>query len=73
MPATATMVGDLLGLLARRCTPTPSGSSFYYIGHPWEHVLGMGLGAIFVNQLVKWGREAQGGPRQDAGQGQGRQ
>lgn len=21
---------------------------------PWEHVLGMGLGAIFVNQLVKW-------------------
>ncbi|GJN07381.1 hypothetical protein PR202_ga25207 [Eleusine coracana subsp. coracana] len=21
---------------------------------PWEHVLGMGLGAVFVNQLVKW-------------------
>ncbi|CAD5184934.1 unnamed protein product [Musa acuminata subsp. malaccensis] len=27
MPATATMGGDLLGLLARRCTPTASGSS----------------------------------------------
>lgn len=24
---------------------------------PWEHVLGMGLGVVFVNQLVKW--EAQ--------------
>lgn len=24
---------------------------------PWEHVLGMGLGAVFVNQLLKW--EAQ--------------
>lgn len=21
---------------------------------PWEHVLGMGLGVVFVNQLVKW-------------------
>lgn len=24
---------------------------------PWEHVVGMGLGAVFVNQLLKW--EAQ--------------
>lgn len=21
---------------------------------PWEHVVGMGLGAVFANQLVKW-------------------
>jgi hypothetical protein len=21
---------------------------------PWEHVVGMGLGVVFVNQLVKW-------------------
>jgi len=21
---------------------------------PWEHVLGMGIGAVFVNQLVKF-------------------
>lgn len=21
---------------------------------PWEHVIGMGLGAVFVNSLVKW-------------------
>jgi hypothetical protein len=24
---------------------------------PWEHVIGMGLGVVFVNQLLKW--EAQ--------------
>ncbi|KAK9093265.1 hypothetical protein Syun_028176 [Stephania yunnanensis] len=52
MPATATIVGAVLGL----------GTQMYsnalrklpYMRHPWEHVLGMGLGAIFVNQLVKW-------------------
>ncbi|OMO68888.1 hypothetical protein CCACVL1_19778 [Corchorus capsularis] len=26
---------------------------------PWEHVLGMGLGAVFVNQLVKWDAQLQ--------------
>lgn len=26
---------------------------------PWEHVLGMGLGAVFVNQLVKWDVQLQ--------------
>jgi len=31
---------------------------FMYLGvDPWEHVVGMGLGAVFVNQLLKW--EAQ--------------
>lgn len=25
-----------------------------FVLDPWEHVLGMGLGAVFVNQLVKW-------------------
>ena len=52
MPATATMLGCLLGL----------GTQMYsnalrklpYMRHPWEHVLGMGIGAVFVNQLVKW-------------------
>ncbi|KAM1122951.1 hypothetical protein C1H46_040946 [Malus baccata] len=52
MPITSTMVGALLGL----------GTQMYsnalrklpYMRHPWEHVLGMGLGAVFVNQLVKW-------------------
>ncbi|EHA8587459.1 hypothetical protein COCNU_scaffold002267G000010 [Cocos nucifera] len=52
MPATATVVGALLGL----------GTQLYsnalrklpYMRHPWEHLLGMGLGAVFVNQLVKW-------------------
>ncbi|CAN6183447.1 unnamed protein product, partial [Urochloa humidicola] len=52
MPATPTIIGALLGL----------GTQMYsnalrklpYMRHPWEHVLGMGLGAVFVNQLVKW-------------------
>ncbi|KAK9268092.1 hypothetical protein L1049_010531 [Liquidambar formosana] len=52
MPASATLIGALLGL----------GTQMYsnalrklpYMRHPWEHVLGMGLGVVFVNQLVKW-------------------
>ncbi|KAL5197321.1 hypothetical protein ABZP36_000833 [Zizania latifolia] len=52
MPATPTIIGALLGL----------GTQLYsnalrklpYMRHPWEHVLGMGLGAVFVNQLVSW-------------------
>lgn len=37
---------------------TTSFSIFHLLGvDPWEHVLGMGLGVVFVNQLVKW--EAQ--------------
>uniref|UniRef100_A0A0E0LKY0 Uncharacterized protein n=1 Tax=Oryza punctata TaxID=4537 RepID=A0A0E0LKY0_ORYPU len=52
MPATPTIIGALLGL----------GTQMYsnalrklpYMRHPWEHVVGMGLGAVFVNQLVKW-------------------
>ncbi|XP_078445990.1 excitatory amino acid transporter [Wolffia australiana] len=52
MPATATAIGVLLGL----------GTQIYsnalrklpLMRHPWEHVLGMGLGAVFVNQLVSW-------------------
>jgi hypothetical protein len=27
---------------------------FLFVPDPWEHVVGMGLGAVFVNQLVKW-------------------
>ncbi|KAJ6703301.1 EXCITATORY AMINO ACID TRANSPORTER [Salix viminalis] len=46
------MIGALLGL----------GTQMYsnalrklpYMRHPWEHVVGMGLGVVFVNQLVKW-------------------
>ncbi|XP_059656518.1 uncharacterized protein LOC132303314 [Cornus florida] len=57
MPATAVTIGALLGL----------GTQMYsnalrklpYMRHPWEHVLGMGLGALFVNQLVKWDGKLQ--------------
>ncbi|XP_020207298.1 uncharacterized protein LOC109792311 [Cajanus cajan] len=48
----ATAIGALLGL----------GTQMYsnalrklpYMRHPWEHVIGMGLGVVFVNQLFKW-------------------
>ncbi|KAH7569737.1 hypothetical protein JRO89_XS06G0258100 [Xanthoceras sorbifolium] len=51
------MIGALLGL----------GTQMYsnalrklpYMRHPWEHVLGMGLGVVFVNQLVKWEVQVQ--------------
>ncbi|XP_042519851.1 uncharacterized protein LOC122093561 [Macadamia integrifolia] len=57
MPASATVIGVLLGF----------GTQVYSNGlrklplmrHPWEHVLGMGLGAIFANQLVKWDAKLQ--------------
>ncbi|KAI5595471.1 hypothetical protein BDE02_03G141000 [Populus trichocarpa] len=52
MVLSATVIGALLGL----------GTQMYsnalrklpYMRHPWEHVVGMGLGVVFVNQLVKW-------------------
>ncbi|XP_042058862.1 uncharacterized protein LOC121803244 [Salvia splendens] len=57
MPISATMFGALLG----------AGTQMYsnalrklpYTRHPWEHVLGMGLGALFVNQLIKFDAKAQ--------------
>ncbi|XP_020553943.1 uncharacterized protein LOC105175919 isoform X1 [Sesamum indicum] len=57
MAISATVVGALLGL----------GTQMYsnalrklpYMRHPWEHVLGMGLGAVFANQMVKWDAKAQ--------------
>ena len=27
---------------------------WFLLVDPWEHVVGMGLGVVFVNQLVKW-------------------
>ncbi|KAL1328395.1 hypothetical protein HN51_038260 [Arachis hypogaea] len=52
MPLSSTAIGALLGL----------GTQMYsnalrklpYMRHPWEHVLGMGLGVLFVDQLFKW-------------------
>ncbi|KAI5650310.1 hypothetical protein M9H77_36315 [Catharanthus roseus] len=57
MPASATIIGALLGL----------GTQMYsnalrklpYMRHPWEHLLGMGLGAVAANQMVKWDAKAQ--------------
>ncbi|CAN0911780.1 hypothetical protein LINGRAHAP2_LOCUS27048, partial [Linum grandiflorum] len=57
MAWSATMIGALLGL----------GTQMYsnalrklpYMRHPWEHVVGMGLGVVFVNQLVKWDAQLQ--------------
>ncbi|CAM8924508.1 unnamed protein product [Rhodiola kirilowii] len=52
MPVSTTLIGALLGL----------GTQMYsnalrklpYMRHPWEHAVGMGLGVVFVTQLVKW-------------------
>ncbi|KAJ4843028.1 hypothetical protein Tsubulata_005877 [Turnera subulata] len=52
MALSATVLGALLGL----------GTQMYsnalrklpYMRHPWEAVIGMGIGAVFTNQLVKW-------------------
>ncbi|CAI0546238.1 unnamed protein product [Linum tenue] len=57
MAWSATMIGALLGV----------GTQMYsnalrklpYMRHPWEHVVGMGLGVVFVNQLVKWDEKLQ--------------
>ncbi|TYI49712.1 hypothetical protein E1A91_D12G053800v1 [Gossypium mustelinum] len=57
MAVSATAIGALLGL----------GTQMYsnalrklpYMRHPWEHLLGMGLGAVFVNQLVNWDAQLQ--------------
>ncbi|XP_047333725.1 uncharacterized protein LOC124937504 [Impatiens glandulifera] len=57
MPLTTTMIGALLGV----------GTQMYsnalrklpYMRHPWEHVVGMGLGVLFANQLVKWDGKLQ--------------
>ncbi|KAK6916944.1 hypothetical protein RJ641_017695 [Dillenia turbinata] len=57
MPATATVVGALLGLGTQMYSN--SLRKLPYMRHPWEHVLGMGLGAVFVNQLVKWDAKLQ--------------
>ncbi|EPS69739.1 hypothetical protein M569_05028 [Genlisea aurea] len=56
MALSATVIGALLGL----------GTQMYsnalrklpYMRHPWEHVVGMGLGAVLANQMVKWDAQA---------------
>ncbi|OIW00705.1 hypothetical protein TanjilG_09674 [Lupinus angustifolius] len=55
MPLSATALGALLGLSTQMYSNALR--KLPYMRHPWEHVVGMGLGAIFVNQLLKW--EAQ--------------
>ncbi|KAL6502263.1 hypothetical protein OROHE_024856 [Orobanche hederae] len=57
MPISATAVGALLGLWTQMYSN--SLRKLPYMRHPWEHVLGMGLGAVFANQLVKWDVKAQ--------------
>ncbi|WOG81530.1 hypothetical protein DCAR_0100681 [Daucus carota subsp. sativus] len=52
MPATATMIGALLGLSTQIYSNALR--KLPLMRHPWEHVLGMGLGVVAINQLVKW-------------------
>ncbi|KAL8508701.1 hypothetical protein ACS0TY_019090 [Phlomoides rotata] len=57
MPITATMVGAVLGLTTQMYSNALR--KLPYMRHPWEHVLGMGLGVVFANQLVKFDAKAQ--------------
>ena len=33
--------------------------------HPWEHVIGLGLGALFTNKIIQW-EKTVGRSRQEA-------
>ncbi|KAL7210967.1 hypothetical protein ACSBR2_013950 [Camellia fascicularis] len=57
MPATATVIGALLGVGTRMYSNALR--KLPYMRHPWEHVVGMGLGVVFVTQLVKWDAQLQ--------------
>ncbi|PSS11059.1 hypothetical protein CEY00_Acc15332 [Actinidia chinensis var. chinensis] len=48
----ATMIGALMGLGVQ--IHSNALRKLPHMRHPWEHVIGMGLGAVFVNQLLKW-------------------
>uniref|UniRef100_A0A6N2JWZ0 Uncharacterized protein n=1 Tax=Salix viminalis TaxID=40686 RepID=A0A6N2JWZ0_SALVM len=57
-----TAQGNFLVLWMKLCMEKMINSGFkapgpptaHAISDPWEHVVGMGLGVVFVNQLVKW-------------------
>ncbi|KAG6651688.1 uncharacterized protein LOC122314033 [Carya illinoinensis] len=57
MAWSATMIGALLGLGPQMYSNALR--KLPYMRHPWEQVVGMGLRAIFVNQLVKWDAQLQ--------------
>ncbi|MFQ6636244.1 hypothetical protein Gotur_013896 [Gossypium turneri] len=64
MAVSATVIGALLGLgtqmysnALRKLPYMRRPISFFF--YPWEHLLGMGLGAVFVNQLVNWDAQLQ--------------
>ncbi|XP_038877498.1 uncharacterized protein LOC120069769 isoform X3 [Benincasa hispida] len=51
MPWGATMIGALLGLGTQMCSNALR--KLPHMRHPWGHLVGMGLGAVFFNELVK--------------------
>ncbi|CBI27674.3 unnamed protein product, partial [Vitis vinifera] len=52
MPLSATVVGAVLGLSVQ--LHSNALRKLPLMRHPWEHVLAIGIGAVFGNQLVKW-------------------
>ncbi|KAE9610585.1 hypothetical protein Lal_00029776 [Lupinus albus] len=52
MVLSATAIGALLGLSTQMYSNALR--KLPYMRHPWEHVVGIGLGVVFVNQLLKW-------------------
>ncbi|CAL0324810.1 unnamed protein product [Lupinus luteus] len=57
MPLSVTTTGVIWGFViqvwSNRLRKLPA------MRHPWEHVLGMGLGAIFTNQYMKWSEQVE--------------
>ena len=57
MPTTVTLVGAFLGFATQIYSNALR--KLPLMRHPWEHVVGMSLGALFTNQLVKWEAKLQ--------------
>ncbi|PPS09192.1 hypothetical protein GOBAR_AA11449 [Gossypium barbadense] len=56
MAVSATVIGALLGLGTQMYSNALRKLPYM---RPWELLLGMGLGAVFVNQLVNWDAQLQ--------------
>ncbi|KAL2343587.1 hypothetical protein Fmac_004872 [Flemingia macrophylla] len=52
MGLSATAIGALLGLKCQ--IHSNSLRKLPIMRHPWEHLVAMGLGVVFVHQLFKW-------------------
>ncbi|XP_038689585.1 uncharacterized protein LOC119988573 [Tripterygium wilfordii] len=57
MALTVTMIGALWGLSVQMHSNALR--KLPYMRHPWEHLIAMGCGSVFANQLVKWDKQVE--------------